>query len=135
MRFVTPVALALVLLTQASTGLAARAGMPDKYRFTAWLTAEASTGQLPGHLLMEGDGGALMFTDRWNLTQKAVTYRVCVVKNGASSGPCRDGTAPVRSTPSGLPMFVRCCGRFVAKWYVSGRLVATWAFSYIPEHD
>jgi hypothetical protein len=41
--------------------------------------------------------------------------------------------ARIDTRPSVVPVFVRCCGQFIVKWYVAGRVVATWPFRYIPE--
>jgi hypothetical protein len=130
------VVLAAVVLFVSSAG-AATGGMPDRYRFTGWMEATTGPGGTPTHLLVDGDGGTLHFDDRWNLTRKPVAYRVCLVKVGLLSGPCRQALAPPNySGPhaeSVLSVFVSCCGDFVARWYVAGRLVAMWPFRYVPE--
>ena len=107
--------------------------MPDRYRFTGWMTATVGPTAWPGNLLVDGDDGTLRFADRWHLTHNPVAYRVCVVRLGSSTGPCRERHAPTSTVPSVIPVFVHCCGDFVARWYVAGRLVATWPFRYIPE--
>jgi hypothetical protein len=130
------VALATVALASllATSVLAANGPGPTKYRFTGWMSPSAVPGGWPSHLLVEGDAGTLRFADRLNLTRKPVAYRVCVFRLGSSRGPCRRSAAPISARPSVLPLFVSCCGEFVAKWYVGGRVVATWPFQFVREH-
>jgi hypothetical protein len=123
--------LLLLAALAASVGAAGAlaAGVPRAYRFTGWMQPSFT----PSHVLVEGDGGRLFFADRWNLTKTPVRYRVCIVREGARRGPCRTAKAPVDTRPSKLPVFVRCCGRYVARWSVGGHVVATWRFVYVPE--
>jgi hypothetical protein len=123
----------LVIAVHAATGQSN--SVPAKYRYTGWIVASEQPGGWPTHLLVEGDAGTLRFADRWNLTNSPVGYRVCVKRVSASAEPCRAAKAPVNTRPSIIPMFVSCCGDFVARWYVSGRLVGSWPFRYVPEHS
>ena len=105
-----------------------------QYRFTGWVTASPTLAAGPTHLVVEGDAPQLRFTDRWNLTSRRTSYRGCVSKLLASPSRCLVATAPIDGKPSVLPLPVRCCGEFVARWYVGRRLVAGWRFRYVPEH-
>jgi hypothetical protein len=105
-----------------------------QYRFTGWVTASQTSAAAPTHLLVEGDAPQLRFTDRWNLTHRRTSYRVCVSKLLSSTSRCLAATAPVDSKASALTLPMRCCGEFVAIWYVAKRQVAAWPFRYLPEH-
>jgi hypothetical protein len=112
----------------------ASSAQPPQYRFTGWVTASPTLAANPTHLLVEGDAPQLRFTDRWNVTHRRTSYRGCVSKLGSSTARCLAATAPVDGKPSALALPVRCCGEFVARWYVGKRLVAAWPFRYVPEH-
>ena len=135
-----PVTVRVVLASLGLLGIAVHAAkaqsnsVPAKYRYTGWVVASEQLGAWPTHLTVEGDAVTLRFADRSNLTKSPVVYRVCVKRVSASAGSCRGAKAPVNTRPSIVPMFVACCGDFVARWYVSGRLVASWPFRYVPEH-
>ena len=131
-RFVA-IGVAAVALVASAVCSASGSPMPDKYRFTGWMAAGQSPSDWPTHLLVEGDAGTLRFADRWNLARKPVAYRVCVSKSGSAVVECRGAKAAIGGHPSLLPVFVRCCGDFVTRWYVAGRLVAMWPFRFIPE--
>jgi hypothetical protein len=123
-----------LFLVAATASHAQPSLVPAKYRYTGWLVASEQSSGWPTHLLIEGDGGTLRFADRWNLTKIPTVYKVCVKRLGAHVASCKAATAPVSTRPSLVPIFVLCCGDFVARWYVSGRLVASWPFRYAPEH-
>jgi hypothetical protein len=112
----------------------ASSAQPPQYRFTGWVTASPTLAANPTHLLVEGDAPQLRFTDRWNLTHRRTSYRGCVSKLLSSISRCLAATAPIDGKPSALALPVRCCGEFVARWFVGKRLVATWPFRYVPEH-
>jgi hypothetical protein len=112
----------------------ALSAQPPQYRFTGWVTASQTLAAAPTHLLVEGDAPQLRFTDRWNLTHRRTSYRVCVSKLVSSTSRCLAATAPIDSKASALALPVRCCGEFVARWYVGERLVAAWPFRYVAEH-
>jgi hypothetical protein len=113
----------------------ALSAQPPQYRFTGWVTASQTLAAAPTHLLVEGDAPQLRFTDRWNLTHRRTSYRVCVSKLLLSStSRCLAATAPIDSKASALALPIRCCGEFVARWYVGKRLVAAWPFRYVAEH-
>jgi hypothetical protein len=132
---IAPVTLRAVLVGLGLLGIAVHAAtaqsnsVPAKYRYTGWVAVS-----WPTHFVVEGDTVTLRFADRRNLTKSPVVYRVCVRRVSASAGSCRTARAPVNTRPSSVPMFVDCCGDFVARWYVSGRLVASWPFRYHPEN-
>jgi hypothetical protein len=121
----------LVIAVHAAT--AQPNAVPAKYCYTGWVV-EGDRQGWPTHLLVEGDSTWLEFADRYNLTKSPVAYRVCVRRVSASAGSCRAAKSPVDTRPSIVPMFVTCRGDFVARWYVSGRLVASWPFRYRAEH-
>jgi hypothetical protein len=112
----------------------ALSAQPAQYRFTGWVTASQTLTAAPTHLLVEGDAPQLRFTDRWNLTDRRTSYRVCVSKLLSSTSRCLAATAPIDSKASALALPIRCCGEFVARWYVGKRLIAAWPFRYVPEH-
>jgi hypothetical protein len=124
-----------LFLVATQAGFGEPSSMPAKYRYAGWMVATEQRGGWPTHLLVEGDAGTLRFADRWNLTKKPVAYRVCVRRNHARVGPCKVATAPISTRPSVVPMFVSCCGDFVAYWHIAGRLVASWPFRYVAEHS
>lgn len=128
MRLV-PIAVVALMLTASAHG--ATRAMPDRHRFTGWMAVPA--GGPPSHLVVDGDGATLNFYDRWNLTKVSVDYRACIVRIGHGSVGCRTSVAPASDRQSVLRMFAKCCGAFVASWYVGGRRVATWPFRFIPE--
>ena len=125
---------AAILVVGAPAAFGQPGSVPAKYRYTGWLVANEQSSGWPTHLLVEGDGGTFRFADRWNLTKTPTVYRVCVTRVGAQAVSCRVASAPITTRPSLIPVFVSCCGDFVARWYVSGRLVASWPFRYLPEH-
>jgi hypothetical protein len=130
------IAAGTVVLAAAATVavvLAADGSMPDKYRFTGWMAPSSLSS--PRHLTVEGDGPVLRFSDSWNLTKTPTAYRVCVVKVGTSKSSCQTGTARIDTRNSTLQLTVKCCGRFLATWYVRGRAVARWPFLYNPERS
>ena len=135
MRRVAAFAIVAVIAAVASSVLAADHGVPDKYRFTGWMAPSEAPSEWPKHVLFEGDAGTLRFADARNLKRKPVPYTVCAFKRSSSRGQCEHGLAPADTRPSVLPVFVHCCGQFVAKWYVAGRVVATWPFLYAPETE
>jgi hypothetical protein len=112
----------------------ASSAQPSQYRFTGWVTAGSRLAADPTHLVVEGDAPQLRFSDRWNLGRRRTAYRGCVSKLPSSSSRCLTATAPIDGKPSSLALPARCCGDFVARWYVGGRLVAAWRFRYVPEH-
>ncbi len=132
-KLVVTVGIASFALVASAACSASGSPIPDKYRFTGWMAPGESPADWPAHLLVEGDGGTLRFADRWNLTKKPVAYRVCVSKAGSPRAACRGAKAGIGTRPSVLPVSVLCCGEFVARWYVAGRLVASWPFRFIPE--
>jgi len=77
--------------------------------------------------------GTLRFLDHWNLTKNPIAYRVCISGPASARRPCRSAMAPANARPSVLPVFVRCCGEFVARWYVDAHLVAAWPFRFVAE--
>jgi hypothetical protein len=113
---------------------AASSAQPPQYRFTGWVTASPALAADPAHLVIEGDAPQLRFTDRSNLSRHRTAYRGCVSKLLSSSSRCLTATAPIDGKPSALALPARCCGDFIARWYVGGRLVAAWRFRYVPEH-
>jgi hypothetical protein len=121
----------VVVLATVAVVFAAGNSMADKYRFTGWMAPGA--GASPRHVTFEGDAPVLHFADSMNLTNTPTMYRVCVVKVGTSQRSCQTGSARIDTRDSTLPLTVRCCGKFLATWYVSGRAVARWPFLYQPE--
>ena len=127
---VTGLIVVAVLATVAAV-FAADNSMPDKYRFTGWMAPGA--GASPRHVTFEGDAPVLHFADSWNLTTTPTLYRVCVVKVSSLQRSCQAGRARIDTRDSTLPLKVKCCGEFLATWYVDGRAVARWPFLYQPE--
>ena len=113
---------------------AASSAQPPQYRFTGWVTASPALSADPTHLVVEGDAPQLRFTDRSNLSSRRTVYRGCVSTLGSSSRRCLTAAAPIDGKPSALALPARCCGDFIARWYVDRRLVASWRFRYVPEH-
>jgi hypothetical protein len=122
-----------VVTAVVAVAFAADSSMPDKYRFTGWMAPSAVSS--PRHVTVDGDAPVLRFADSWNLTETPTAYRVCVVKVGTSRRSCRTGRARIDTRDSTLPINVRCCGQFLATWYVRGRAVAQWPFLYNPERS
>ena len=138
MKYMRRVAALAIIVSVGVLTMSASAGngaAPGKYRFTGWMAPSKLPGALPSHLVVEGDAGTLRFADGLNLTGRPVAYRVCVFRLGSSQGPCRHATAPVSTRPSVVPLFVDCCGQFVAKWFVGDRVVAAWPFQFQREHS
>jgi hypothetical protein len=122
---------AAVLAAFAGPLLASDNAMPDKYRFTGWMSP--SRGGAPRHVVFDGDGPVLGLADSWNLSSKPTRYTACVVKLGTSQKTCFSGRVP-RSTAMSIRWLpVRCCGTFRATWSAGGRIVARWDFLYKPE--
>jgi hypothetical protein len=87
----------------------------------------AGTGSGPGHRFVVGDGLYLNFRDN---AAYATTYRVCWQRIDQGGGlRCWSRRTSVTSHTSRIftPAPERV-GRYVAKWYVHGRLVASWSF-------
>ena len=122
---------AAVLGAFAGSVLAADGSMPDKYRFTGWMSP--SKGGNPRHVVFDGDGPVLGFADSWNLTPHATPYTACVTKLETSQRTCFRGRVPLSTGESIRWLPVRCCGTFRATWSVEGRIVARWDFLYRPE--
>jgi hypothetical protein len=124
---------ALAAAVTATIVFAASSGMPDRYRYTGWMSPVYGA-HTPKHVMFEGDAGTLLFADAYNLTQARTAYQVCV--RNAQSGRkrfCASGTAPPDTRPSVVPLPDICCGDFVAIWTVTGHEVARWPFRYAPE--
>jgi hypothetical protein len=110
----------LVVLVAVPT---ASGQVPSRYRYTGWVSQVA--GRQPQHMIVAAGSFRLMFNDYGN-PSGTEAYRVCYGKVGHSPS-CVHRTLngvrvnAVRRTLTGL-------GSYVARWYVGGRRVASWAF-------
>jgi hypothetical protein len=104
----------------------ARAHVATAYRFTGW--ASPAMLSKPSHKLSGGTGVQLNFTDS---DRQHTAYTVCVT-NPHSQITCWKRTTSDFSAVSVVRPRVwawkTILGRFIARWYVSGRLVASWHF-------
>jgi hypothetical protein len=132
---ISTLVLAATAVVAVSAALASRSGMPDRYRYTGWMSPVLN-GSSPKHVAFEGDGVVLVFSDSYNLTDTPVSYTVCV--RAAVSGRtkfCRGGVAPTNTKNSIVRPPYFCCGDFVAIWSVGGREAARWSFRFNPESE
>jgi hypothetical protein len=86
----------------------------------------AATG--PGHQFVVGDGLYLTFRDRFGTS---TPYRVCWERDDGTSQRCwarRTSVFPRRASRIFTPA-PQQTGQFITRWYVRGRLAATWAFT------
>jgi hypothetical protein len=124
---------ALAAVVTTTVTFAASSGMPDRYRYTGWMSPVYGA-HTPNHVIFEGDAGTLLFADAYNLTEVPTVYKVCV--HNAKSGRkrfCARGIAPLSTNASVIQLPDLCCGDFVAIWMVAGHEVARWPFRYAPE--
>jgi hypothetical protein len=128
-------AVALVVLGTAGSAAAQVKGgspwPPQKYRFTGWMSA--GVGDAPHHAFVDGDAVVLKFQDASN--ERPTRYRVCWARVDGANRRCSSRVARSFRTSSietGGPLLR--FGSYVARWYVGGRLVASWPFLFSPEH-
>jgi hypothetical protein len=103
---------------------------PQKYCFTGWMSA--GVGDAPHHAFVEGDAVVFRFQDASN--DRPTRYRVCWARVDGTNRRCWSRVARSFRTSSiatGGPLLH--FGSYVARWYVGGRLVASWAFLFSPE--
>lgn len=115
------VALSLACVAAASAS-ASLGQPPDRYRFTGYVEG---VGSGPGHSFIVGNGLNVAFRDD---VASRTRYRVCWQRVPArrrcwTRRTGRIGLASKIFTPA--PANV---GVYVTRWYVSGRVVATWRF-------
>jgi hypothetical protein len=115
-------AFAVAGLAAAATASASSGQPPAHFRFTGYVEG---VGSGPGHSFFVGDGLNLAFRDD---VRSRTRYRVCW-QRAATTPRCwirrtaRVGLASKVFTPA--PAAV---GVYVTRWYVGGRVVATWRF-------
>ena len=103
---------------------------PADYRFTGWMSA--AVGLAPHHAFVEGDAVVLRFQDAAN--ERPTRYRVCWSRLDGSQRRCWSRVARsfrVSSVQTGGPTLH--FGRYVTRWYVGGRFVASWSFLFSKE--
>jgi len=125
-------ALAIVVASASGSGKQAAATWPpQKYRYTGWLSP--SGGDRPLHAVAEGDGAVLNFDDQASLG--STKYRVCWSRVGTGTQRCAKSVVryPRLGRVSIVGPHLRF-GRYLARWYVHGRVVASWPFLYSPEN-
>ena len=111
--------------------------VPAAYRYTGIAGTLASAAS---HAIFVGDGVSVSFSDKATPPVKA--YRLCLYKNGSSSAvKCWQRRILARNydrdrfTVLSLPMGESVASKWVAKWYVARRIVATWRFVYLQEGE
>jgi hypothetical protein len=119
----------IVLLVAVATALAVTASADAGGRYTGWAAnAGAPDGTLrsPSHYLSMCAGVSLNFSDAG---QEHTTYRVSVTK---PRGKTVSWTRTTRNSFTPSAVLPRTdywpLGRYVARWYVAGHLVASWRF-------
>jgi hypothetical protein len=121
-------ALLVALALAAVCSSASLAQPPPQYRFTGYV---AGAGSGPGHSFFVGDGLNLAFRDD---AASGTRYRVCW-RRGLAARHCRLGrTRRIGLTSKVFIAAPPTVGVYVSRWYVSGRVVATWRF-YIGPGD
>jgi hypothetical protein len=111
--------------------------VPAKYRFTGVVGTIASPA---AHAIFVGDGVTFTFSDKATPPVKA--YRVCLYKKGSRTAyKCwrrrisRSNYDRDRFVVLSLPMRQAASVEWVAKWFATGRLIATWRFVYLLEGE
>jgi hypothetical protein len=109
---------------------ASAAWPPQKYRYTGWMSIDGT--YAPEHAFSEGDSFLFQFEDRGAL--KSTRYRLCWSHPNGTAKRCvarvyrYPHISSVRASGPRLHL-----GRYVARWYVRGRKVASWPFIFSPE--
>ena len=123
----------IAVVATAANGSGSRAHAawpPQKYRYTGWLSP--GSGDRPLHAAVQADTFALNFDDA--SSRGTTPYRVCWAHPSGENQRCAARVARSRRISRvgiGGPHFR--LGRYVARWYVRDRLVASWAFLYSRE--
>jgi hypothetical protein len=123
-------ALAIVVAAASGSGKKTDATWPpQKYRYTGWLGVN---GEMPVRAVSEGDSFAFYFDDRGSLG--STRYRVCWrhLETGKRQCAARIERYPHLGRVRIAGPHLRF-GRYVARWYVYGQIVASWPFLYSPE--
>jgi hypothetical protein len=118
--------------TASGAPTAASAWPPASYRYTGWLSP--GSGDRPLHAVTQAGVFVLNFWDGGSA--RPTRYRVCWAHPNGRSRKCVPRTARhpkiSRVTISGPHLQF---GRYVARWYVHGQVVASWPFVYGPERN
>ena len=111
--------------------------VPAGYRYTGIVGTLASPAS---HAIFVGDGLSFSFSDK--ATPPVKDYRLCLYGSGSGSAvKCWRRRILARNydrdrfTVLSLPMGQSVSSKWVAKWYVRGRVVATWRFVYLLEGE
>jgi hypothetical protein len=114
---------AILTVACAAVVVAASAGQPPPgFRFTGYVEG---VGRGPGHSFRVGNGLRLAFRDD---VSNGTRYRVCWAHRGtrARCWARRTGfVGKLSKVSTAAPVVV---GVFVTRWYVAGRVVASWRF-------
>lgn len=89
---------------------------------------------IPTHTVRKGGGITFSFFDALSQGRRSQPYRLCVGRPGKPAVHCWNRTARYGvgkvgfsfTLPSGIPV-----GELLARWSVTGKTVATWAFLYV----
>jgi hypothetical protein len=122
--------IAMVVAVTTAVG-GQQSATPTPYRFAG--AVENNRGA-PAHRIMAGDGFWFLFFDALSQGRASERYKLCLAPPGRSPVRCwqrnaRFGFGRVAyagTLPSNVPF-----GVLDARWFVNGRVVATWRFRYL----
>jgi hypothetical protein len=97
--------------------------VPARYRYTGWVSQVA--GRQPQHMIVAAGSFRLMFNDYGNASGTEA-YRVCYGKVGHTPSCLNRSVNGVRVNAVRRTLTAR--GAYIARWYVGGHRVASWAF-------
>jgi hypothetical protein len=106
----------------AATSSVSFAQPPAQYRFTGYVEG---VGSGPGHAFVVGDGLNLAFRDD---VASHTRYRVCWRRAPAQRRCWTRRTLSVGLASKIFTPAPAAVGVYVTRWYVGGRVVATWRF-------
>ena len=113
----------LTVACAATVAVAASWGIPPPgFRFTGYVAGVASG---PGHAFVVGDGLNLAFRDD---VASRTRYRVCWVRQGIRPRCWVRRTGRVGLASKVFTAAPATVGVYVTRWYIAGRVVATWRF-------
>jgi hypothetical protein len=118
------VLLFLVLLAAlVSSAPGSSQSVPPRYRYTGWVSQVA--GRQPQHMIVVHGSFRLLFNDYANPTG-IEAYRVCYARVGGTRHCAQRTLSGVHV--DAVVRTIGATGRYVARWYVRGNIVASWPF-------
>lgn len=113
----------LALASAGAIGVAASGGQPPAgFRFTGYVEG---VGSGPGHAFVVGDGLNLAFRDD---IASRTRYRVCWARRATQPRCWLRRTGRIGLASKIFTAAPTNVGAYMTRWYVSGRVVATWRF-------